>query len=57
MPVEKACKEIYAGIHSAEFLIVPGTQAKILTKISRVLPGLYRGQIDKQLDKIIRQYM
>ena len=57
MPVEKACKEIYAGIHSAEFLIIPGTQARILTKISRVLPGLYRGQIDKQLDKIIRQYM
>ncbi|MEG2357402.1 SDR family NAD(P)-dependent oxidoreductase [Acinetobacter sp.] len=57
MPVEKACKEIYDGIFSSEFMIIPGTQARILAKISRVLPDVYRSQIDKKLDKIIRQRM
>lgn len=53
MPVEKACAEIYDGILSSQFMIIPGTQARILAKISRVLPDVYRGQIDKKLDKII----
>ena len=57
MPVEKACKEIYDGIFSSEFMIIPGTQARILAKISRVLPAVYRSQIDKKLDKIIRQQL
>jgi uncharacterized protein with gpF-like domain len=35
-------------------MIIPGTQARILAKLSRVLPDLYRNQIDKKLDKIIR---
>ena len=54
MPVEKACQEIYNGIFSSQFMIIPGTQARILAKLSRVLPDLYRNQIDKKLDKIIR---
>ncbi|WP_010111106.1 SDR family NAD(P)-dependent oxidoreductase [Acinetobacter sp. P8-3-8] len=56
MPVEKACKEIYAGIFSSEFMIIPSAQARILTKLSRVLPDLYRSQIDKKLDKIIQKF-
>jgi len=56
MPVTKACQEIYDGIQTSQFMIMPGTQARILTKIARVLPDLYRGQIDKKLDKIIEQY-
>ncbi|MHA3891609.1 SDR family NAD(P)-dependent oxidoreductase [Acinetobacter sp. GXMZU3951] len=56
MPVEKACKEIYEGIFSSEFMIIPGTQARILAKLSRVLPDLYRNQIDKKLDKIIQRF-
>ena len=55
MPVDKACKEIYAGIFSSEFIIIPGTQARVLAKLSRVLPNVYRAQIDKKLDKIIRK--
>ena len=54
MPVEKACQEIYNGIFSSQFMIIPSAQARILAKISRVLPDLYRNQIDKKLDKIIR---
>ncbi|MEF9958152.1 MAG: SDR family NAD(P)-dependent oxidoreductase [Acinetobacter sp.] len=56
MSVEKACKEIYAGIFSSQFMIIPSTQAKILTKLSRVLPNLYRDQIDKKVDKIIQKF-
>ncbi|WP_111894448.1 SDR family NAD(P)-dependent oxidoreductase [Acinetobacter sp. MB5] len=56
LTVDQACKDIYAGIHSSEFMIIPSTQARILAKISRVLPNLYRGQIDKKLDKIIKKY-
>ncbi|MEG0481822.1 MAG: SDR family NAD(P)-dependent oxidoreductase [Acinetobacter sp.] len=56
MSVEKACKEIYAGIFSSEFMIIPSTQAKILTKLSRVLPNFYRDQIDKKVDKIIQKF-
>lgn len=55
MPVEKACQEIYDGIFSSQFMIIPGTQARILAKLSRVLPDLYRNQIDKKLDKIIQK--
>ena len=55
MPVEKACQEIYDGIFSSEFMIIPGTQTRILTKLSRILPDLYRNQIDKKLDKIIQK--
>jgi len=54
MPVAKACQEIYSGIFSSQFMIIPGAQLRILTKISRVIPDVYRGQIDKKLDKIIR---
>ncbi|OHC24353.1 MAG: short-chain dehydrogenase [Pseudomonadales bacterium RIFCSPHIGHO2_12_FULL_40_16] len=53
MPVEKACQEIYSGIFSSQFMIIPGAQLRILTKISRVIPDVYRGQIDKKLDKIL----
>lgn len=56
MPVEKACKEIYQGIFSKDFLIIPGTQARILTKLSRVLPDTYRNQIDKKLDQILEKF-
>jgi len=56
MPVDKACKEIYQGIFSSEFMIIPGTQARILAKLSRVLPDVYRNQIDKKLDKIIERF-
>ena len=56
MPVEKACKEIYQGIFSKDFLIIPGTQARILTKLSRVLPDTYRSQIDKKLDQILEKF-
>lgn len=55
MPVDKACKEIYTGIFSSEFMIIPGTQARILAKISRVIPDVYRSQIDKKLDKIFQK--
>ncbi|MEG0342437.1 MAG: SDR family NAD(P)-dependent oxidoreductase [Acinetobacter sp.] len=55
IPVDKACKDIYAGIFSSEFMIVPSTQAKVLAKISRVLPKLLRDQLDKRLDKIIEK--
>lgn len=55
MPVEKACKEIYEGIFTSEFMIIPGTQARVLAKLSRVLPDFYRSQIDKKLDKIIKK--
>ena len=54
LPLEKACQEIYSGIFSSQFMIIPSTQARILAKLSRVLPDLYRNQIDKKLDKIIR---
>ena len=53
LPVEKAGKAIYDGIQSSQFMIIPSTQARMLTKISRLLPDVYRNQIDKQLDKII----
>ena len=53
--VEEACKEIYDGIFSSEFIVIPNTQARILTKVSRLLPSFYRKQIDKKLDKIIRK--
>lgn len=56
MPVTKACQEIYDGIQTSQFMIMPGTQARILTKLARMLPDFYRGQIDKKLDKIIEQY-
>ncbi|OTG81545.1 SDR family NAD(P)-dependent oxidoreductase [Acinetobacter sp. ANC 4648] len=56
MPVDTACKEIYQAIFSSEFMIIPGTQTRILTKISRVLPDLYRNQIDKKLDKIMQKF-
>ena len=56
MPVDKACKEIYEGIFSSEFMIIPGTQTRILTKLSRILPDLYRNQIDKKLDKILQKF-
>lgn len=56
MPVDKACKEIYAGIFSSEFMIVPSTQAKLLAKVSRILPKLTREQIDKKLDKIMQKF-
>lgn len=55
MPVDRACKEIYEGIFTSEFMIIPGTQARVLAKLSRVLPNLYRNQIDKKLDKIIQK--
>ncbi len=55
MPVEKACQEIYDGIFSSQFMIIPSTQTRILTKLSRILPDLYRKQIDKKLDKIIQK--
>ncbi len=54
LPLEKACQEIYNGIFSSQFMIIPSTQARILAKLSRVLPDLYRNQINKKLDKIIR---
>lgn len=54
MSIEKACQEIYSGIFSSQFMIIPGSQARILAKLSRVLPDLYRNQIDKKLDKIMR---
>ena len=47
MPIDKACKEIYEGIFANEFTIIIGTQLRILTKLSRILPDTYRGQIDK----------
>ena len=53
MPVEKACQEIYNGIFTSQFMIIPGAQLRILTKISRVIPDVYRSQIDKKLDKIL----
>lgn len=56
MPVDKACQEIYNGIFSNEFMVIIGTQLRILTKLSRVLPDLYRNQIDKKLDKIIQKF-
>ncbi|MEJ5037070.1 SDR family NAD(P)-dependent oxidoreductase [Acinetobacter johnsonii] len=56
MPVDKACQEIYNGIFSNEFMVIIGTQLRILTKLSRVLPDLYRSQIDKKLDKIIKKF-
>lgn len=55
MPVEKACQEIYDGIFSSQFIIIPGTQTRIITKLSRILPDLYRNQIDKKLDKIFKK--
>ena len=55
MPVEKACKEIYLGIHSNDFVIIPGTQARILARISQLLPATYRSQIDKKLDQILQK--
>ena len=55
MPVEKACKEIYQGIFSNDFVVISGAQARILAKISRLLPDTYRNQIDKKLDKIIQR--
>ncbi|MEG0348807.1 MAG: SDR family NAD(P)-dependent oxidoreductase [Acinetobacter sp.] len=55
MPVDKACKEIYAGICSSQFMIVPSTQAKVLAKVSRVLPKLLRDHLDKKLDQIIQK--
>ena len=56
MPVDKACKEIYEGIFSNDFMVIIGAQLRILTKLSRVLPDLYRSQIDKKLDKIIQKF-
>ncbi|UOG19514.1 SDR family NAD(P)-dependent oxidoreductase [Acinetobacter sp. PK01] len=56
MPVDKACKEIYEGIFANEFMIIVGTQLRILTKLSRILPDTYRGQIDKKLDQIIKKF-
>ncbi len=56
MPVDKACKEIYEGIFSNEFMVIIGTQLRILTKISRILPDTYRGQIDKKLDQIMKKF-
>ncbi len=56
MPVDKACQEIYNGIFTNEFMVIIGTQLRILTKLSRVLPDLYRSQIDKKLDKIIKKF-
>ena len=53
LPLEKACQEIYSGIFSSQFMIIPSTQSRILAKLSRVLPDLYRNQIDKKLDKIL----
>ena len=56
LPVDKACKEIYEGIFSSEFMTIPSTQARILAKNSRVLPNIYRDQIDKKLDKIFKKF-
>ncbi len=56
MPVDKACKEIYEGIFANEFMIIVGTQLRILTKLSRILPDTYHGQIDKKLDQIIKKF-
>lgn len=55
LPLEKACTDIYNGIMSTQFMIIPSTQARILTKISRLLPSVYRSQVDKKLDKIIKR--
>lgn len=55
LPLEKACREIYNGIMSTQFMIIPSAQARILAKISRILPDVYRSQIDKKLDKIIQK--
>lgn len=56
MSVDTACKEIYQGIISSDFMIIPGTQTRILTKLSRLLPAIYRNQIDKKLDKILKKF-
>ena len=53
MPLDKASKEIYNGILSSDFMIIPGTQVRLLIKVSRLLPNTFRGQIDKKLDKIL----
>lgn len=55
MSVDKACQEIYNGIFSNEFMVIIGTQLRILTRLSRVLPDTYRSQIDKKLDKIMKK--
>jgi hypothetical protein len=34
-------------------MIIPGTQVRLLIKVSRLLPNTFRGQIDKKLDKIL----
>ncbi len=53
MPLDKASKEIYNGILSSDFMIILGTQVRLLIKVSRLLPNTFRGQIDKKLDKIL----
>ena len=55
LPLEKACKDIYNGIMSNQFMIIPSTQARILANVSRLLPNVYRSQIDKKLDKIMQK--
>lgn len=55
MPVNIACKEIYQGIFTSKFIVIPGTQTRILAKISRIFPHFYRRQIDKKLDGIFKK--
>jgi len=55
MSVHTACKEIYQGILSNKFMIIPSVQTRILTKISSLLPNVYRKQLDRKLDQIIER--
>ena len=55
MSVHTACKEIYQGILSNKFMIIPSAQTRILTKISYLLPNIYRKQLDRKLDQIIER--
>lgn len=55
LTVEQACHEIYNGIFSSDFVIVPSKKAKLLVKISRLLPDTYRKEIDKKVKKILKK--
>lgn len=42
-----ACSEIIEGLESDEFLVIPGTRARMVARLSRLFPGLIRRKTDK----------
>ncbi len=47
LDLESACREILAGLERRQFMIIPGSRARMVARLARWFPGLLQRRTDK----------